>query len=183
MFKLYRFSPIKNKESLLEAIEHIHFSSYQMCKQSFDYYLPNAGNIGLFCHYDDEFEILKEIRNEITEKSDNPELKYFTLIEPIVIGAKDDIPETTYTHLYIRKPDIYRYQVGDIDFYLKNDDYQTLKQEMLNGKKVKGARVFDRPDLDMIELFDPDVDVLAYVSTSTMAEKVRIKLSDATKLY
>ena len=53
---------------------------------------------------------------------------------------------------------------------------------MLDGKQVKGARVFDRPDLDMIELFDPDIDVLAYVSTSTMIEKVRIKLSDATKL-
>lgn len=182
MFRPYRFSPIKNKQELFEAVEHIHFSSYELCKQSFGYYLPNAGNIGLFCHYDNEFELLKNIRNEITEKSDNPDLKYYTLLEPIVIAAKDDIPETTYTHLYIRKPDIYRYQVGDLDFYLEDGEYQDLKKAMLDGKQVKGARVFDRPDLDMIELFDPDIDVLAYVSTSTMIEKVRIKLSDATKL-
>lgn len=182
MFKPYRFSPVQNEEQLLQAIEHIHFESYRLCKQSFDKYLPNAGNLGFFCHYDEEFELLKKIRDEITEKTDNPELKYFTLLEPITIAAKDDVPETTYTHLYIRKPDIYRYQVGDIDFYLKSDEYTKLKTELLNGKGVTGARVFDRPDLDMIELFDPDVDVIAYVSTSTMAEKVRIKLSDATKL-
>lgn len=182
MFKPYRFSPVQNKEQLLEAIEHIHFSSYKLCKQSFGVYLPNAGNLGFFCHYDDEFELLKNIRDEITEKTDNPELKYFTLLEPITIAAKDDVPKTTYTHLYIRKPDIYRYQVGDIDFYLRNDEYQELKTAILNGRQIKGARVFERPDLDMIELFDPDIDVLAYVSTSTMTEKVRIKLSDATKL-
>ena len=182
MFQPYRFSPIKNKEELLAAIEHIHFSSYKLCKQSFGYYLPNSGNLGVFCHYDDEFELLKKIRNEITEKSDNPKLKYFTLIDPIVIPAKEDIPKTAYTHLYIRKPDIYRYQVGDLDFYLDDGEYKELKKEMLNGKQVKGARVFDRQDLDMIELFDPDIDVLAYVSVLTMTEKVRIKMSDATKL-
>ena len=42
--------------------------------------------------------------------------------------------------------------------------------------------VFDRQDLDMIELYNPDVDVLGYVSTKTMSEKVRSKLSGATKL-
>ena len=35
---------------------------------------------------------------------------------------------------------------------------------------------------DMIELYEPDVDALGYVSTNTMTEKVRIKLSDETKL-
>lgn len=53
---------------------------------------------------------------------------------------------------------------------------------MLNGKKVKGARVFDRPDLDMIELFDPDSDALGYVSTEKMTETVRVKQSEHTML-
>lgn len=47
---------------------------------------------------------------------------------------------------------------------------------------MDGARVFDRSDLDMIELYDPDVDALGYVSTNKMTEKVRIKQSEATKL-
>ena len=35
--------------------------------------------------------------------------------------------------------------------------------------------MFDRTDLDMIELSDPDIDILAYVSTKMMTEKVRVK--------
>lgn len=180
--KLYRFSPIKNQEELLEAIKHIHFACYKLCKQSFGKYLPNAGNVGVFCHYDDEYKQLVAIRQELTEPSDDPNQKYFTLHNPIVISAQDDVPETTYTHLYIRKPDIYRAQVGDIDFYLEQDAYDTLKAKLKSGKQIPGARLFPRNDLDMIELFDPDIDALGYVSTNTMTEKVRIKLSEETNL-
>lgn len=180
--KLYRFSPITNLEGLKEAISHTHFECYKLCKQSFGYYLPNAGNIGIFCHYEEEYNKLIEIRKELTEASENVNQKYFRLHEPIVILAKGDVPETTYTYLYIRRPDPYRSQVGDVDFYLEPERYQQLKQEMLNGRIVKGARVFDRPDLDMIELYDPDVDALGYVSTEKMSTDVRVKLSDITKL-
>lgn len=181
-FRLYRFSPIGSKDELMEAILFIHFACYRLCWDSFGKYLPDAGNMGIFYHYEEEFIKLKQIRDMIVEPSDNPELKYFTLLEPITIPEKDGVPETTYTHLYIRRPDPYRSQVGDVDFYLPEDQYLSLKREMQNGKKVPGARIFDRPDLDMIELFNPDIDALGYVSTSTMTEKVRIKLSDATKL-
>lgn len=180
--KLYRFSPIQNKEQLLEAIKHTHYECYKLCKQSFGYSLPNAGNIGIFCHYDDEHTHLIEIRKQLTEVSDNVNQKYFRLHTPIVVEANGDIPETIYTHLYIRKPDPYRSQVGDVDFYLEPDTYTQLKQELLAGKQMKGARVFDRQDLDMIELYDPDVDALGYVSTEMMSTAVRVKLSEATKL-
>ncbi|NBU33113.1 hypothetical protein EB118_01600 [bacterium] len=180
--KLYRFSPIENKEQLLEAVKHIHFACYELCKQSFGDYLPNAGNMGVFCHYDDEFEQLVAIRKEMTEPSDNPEQKYFALYEPIVIPAKDGVPQAEYTHLYIRKPDPYRHHVGDVDFYLEPEQYDELKQLLLSGKQIKGARVFPRNDLDMVELYDPNIDVLGYVSTNTMSEKVRVKLSEETNL-
>lgn len=180
--KLYRFSPIKGKEQLLEAITYIHFACYKLCKQSFGTYLPNAGNMGLFCHYDDEYELLVGIRKQLTEPSDDPNQKYFKLHEPIIIAAKDDVPETTYTHLYIRKPDPYRHHVGDVDFYLEAEEYAKLKQSLQDGNIVQGTRIFPRQDLDMIELYDPDVDALGYVSTSTMTEKVRIKLSNETNL-
>ncbi|MCA9349453.1 hypothetical protein KC853_00215 [Candidatus Saccharibacteria bacterium] len=180
--KLYRFSPIENKASLIEAVKYTHFACYELCKQSFGSYLPNAGNMGIFCHYDDEFEQLVTIRKELTEPSDDPNQKYFKLHEPIVVPEQDGVPETTYTHLYIRKPDPYRHHVGDVDFYLEQQQYDELKQSLIDGKQVKGARVFPRNDLDMVELYDPDVDALGYVSTNTMTEKVRIKLSDETKL-
>lgn len=174
--KFYSFSPIKNKEELYEAIKHIHFSCYELCKQSFGKYLPSAGNMGVFCHYDDEYNTLIKIREQITESSDNFNQKYFRLLEPITILARGDVPETTYTHLYIRKPDPYRHHAGDVDFFLESEEYNQLKNSLLNGKIMKGTRVFDRADLDMIELYNPDIDALAYVSTHKMAEKVRVKV-------
>lgn len=180
--KLYRFSPIKNQNQLLEAVEYTHFACYELCRQSFAKYLPNAGNIGIFCHYDEEYDQLVAIRKQLTEPSNDPNQKYFKLHEPIIVPARDEVPESTYTHLYIRKPDIYRSQVGDVDFYLEQSEYDELKQSLKDGKQIKGARIFPRNDLDMIELFNPDIDALGYVSTNTMTEKVRIKLSNETNL-
>ncbi|HYD35746.1 MAG TPA: hypothetical protein VD999_06775 [Vitreimonas sp.] len=180
--KLYRFSPISNHSQLMAAIKHIHVECYKLCQQSFGYYLPNAGNIGVFCHYDEEYETLIQLRKELTVASDNFNQKYFRLHQPIIIPAEGDMPETSYTYLYIRKPDPYRHHVGDVDFYLEPEEYKHLKDELSKGKKMSGARVFDRTDLDMIELYNPDSDVLAYVSTNLMTELVRVKRSDATKL-
>lgn len=180
--QLYRFSPIKNQEELFEAIKHIHFACFNLCKQSFSTYLSVAGNVGVFCHYPDEYEFLTTLRKVLTEPSDNPNQKYFQLHTPLIIPREGEVPETTYTHLYIRKPDPYRSQVGDVDFILPEDTYIELKNSLLSGKKIKGARVFERPDFDMIELYDFDVDTLAYVSPKEMTEKVRVKLSDTTKL-
>lgn len=180
--QLYRFSPIESKEGLQEAIKHTHFECFKLCKQSFGKYLPVAGNIGIFCHNENEYAFLTNLRKELTESSDNINQKYFRLHEPITIPAENDIPETIYTHLYIRKPDPYRAQVGDVDFVLDETKYTELKNSLLTGTLVKGARVFERPDLDMVELYDFGVDALGYVSPREMTEKVRTKQSDATKL-
>jgi histidine triad (HIT) family protein len=181
-FKPYRFSPIKRKDEMMEAIKYLHIQSYKMCKTTFDRYLDISGNIGIFCHYDEEYNFLKTIQAEMCYPSEDKNTKYFELREPIVFEEENSIPRTTYTHLYIRKPDIYRSQVGDIDFYLPEQEYQKLKQEMLDGKVMKDARIFPRPDLDMIELFNPDIDVLTYVSTLKMSEKVRLKISEHINL-
>ncbi len=176
--KLYRFSPIKSKEELFDAIKYIHFESHKLCNQTFGKYLENAGNMGVFCHYDEEFGFLKETRKILCETSDNPDQKYFLLHNPIIIPEKDGVPETTYTHLYIRRPDPYRHHVGDVDFCLEPQEYEKLKESLLSGKELQNARVFERSDLDMIELYNSDSDVLAYVSTKKMTEKVRVKLSN-----
>lgn len=173
--KLYQFSPIKTQEQLFEAIKHIHFAAYKLCQQSFGKYFPNAGNMGVFCHYDDEYETLTKIRETLTEPSDNVNQKYFRLHKPITIPAERGFPETVYSFLYVRKPDPYRHHVGDIDFYLEPNEYEKLKQSLIEGKKIKGARIFPREDLDMVELYNPDIDVLAYVSTHKMTSKVHVK--------
>ncbi|MEK7585750.1 MAG: hypothetical protein AAB477_00750 [Patescibacteria group bacterium] len=180
--KLYRFSPIETKEQLIEAVKHTHFACFELCKKAFGNYLPVAGNMGVFCHYDDEYKFLIKLREELTESTDNLNQKYFRLHNPIIIPTKDDIPETIYTYLYIRRPDQYRAQVGDVDFVINDEEYTILKKTLLEDSKINGAKVFDRPDLDMIELSDPDIDTLAYVSTKAMTEKVRVKQSEITKL-
>lgn len=176
IMKLYRFSPIKNNQELLDAIKHTHYMCFTLCKETFGKYLSVAGNVGIFCHYEDEYKTLTQIRKELTEPSSNPNQKYFCLHEPIIISAKDDIPETIYTHLYIRKPDQYRGQVGDVDFFISDNEYIELKKSLEGSAKINGARVFDRPDLDMIELSNPGIDALAYISTKLMTEKVRVKI-------
>lgn len=162
--KLYRFSPINSEQELLEAIKHVHYECNKLCFASMGRYLPNAWNMAIFCHYDNEYEKLLTMRKKMTEVSDNRDQKYFRLHEPIVIAECNWIPETIYTHLYIRKPDPYRHHVGDVDFELGESDYKILKQHLLDGAIVSGARVFDRGDLDMIELHDPDSDALWYIS-------------------
>jgi hypothetical protein len=172
--KLYRFSPMQTQEKLMEAIHHIHIACSQLCLDVLGEVLPNSGNVGVFCHYDDEYEALTKLRKELTESSDSWNQKYFKLHEPITFAAEGQIPETTYTYLYIRKPDPYRHHVGDADFCLTPEKYAQLKSEIENGCVIPHARLFPRADLDMIELYHPDIDVLPYIVTKTMAENVHV---------
>jgi hypothetical protein len=174
-----KFDSIQNKTQLLEVIKQIHFACYKLCKQSLGKYPPNAGNIGIFCHDDDEYAILIKMREELTEPSDSPNQKYYRLLEPIIVLAKDDIPETIYTHIYIRKPDPtpYGQHTGDIDFVLNNSEYIELKQSLKNGVAIKGARIYDHPAQDMIELYDSDIDALGYISTEKTTKDIRARLN------
>ncbi len=173
--QLYRYSPIYTLEELLEAWRHIHEESHKLCMNSFGRYLDNSGNLGIFCHYEDEYEKLVELRKTLTEPSENPNQKYFHLHEPIIFEATESVPLWICTHLYIRRPDPYRHHVGDLDFYLEPTEYAQLKHKFLEWKSLPRARLFPRTDLDMIELYDPESDVLAYVSTNMMTERARVK--------
>lgn len=101
---LYRFSPIKNQAQLEEAITYLHSACFRLCRQVLGRYLPIAGNVGVFCHYEDEYALLTELRKQLTQDEGNFNQKYYRFLKPIVIPAKGDIPETTYTYLYIRQP-------------------------------------------------------------------------------
>jgi hypothetical protein len=178
----YRFSPIKNESTLFEAIKYLHLECNKICFETFGRYLTNAGNIGIFCHFEEEFTKLIEIRNRLTVPSTNPDQKYFKLIEPIVFDQIDNIPATEYKYLYIRKPKNDSPQVGDIDFYFEDEEFELIKQSILAGKVYKNARIYDRPDLNMIEILDSNSDVLPYISTRSETEKVRVKQSEFTDL-
>jgi len=170
--KSYRFSPIENKEELFEAIKYTHLKCFELCKSIFGRYLSVAGNIGIFCHSEEEYQFLTELREQLTVESDNWNQKYYRLHEPITISSQDNVPETTYTYLYIRKPDQHT-EVGDVDFVLDDKEYDELKKGLLEGKKIKGMEVFDRPELDLIRLFDSDVDVVSFIGKKDINENIR----------
>jgi len=156
----FKFSPIKKESELLKAIRYIHLESYKLCKTAFGKYLANAGNIGIFCHFDDEYLNLTIIKKELTYPSNNPDQKYFTLLKPIIIPQIEDLPEIEYKYLYIRKPREDSPQVGDLDFYFEDEEFKSVKSLILKEKEFPGARIYDRVDLNMIELFNPNVDVV-----------------------
>jgi hypothetical protein len=91
--QLYRYSPIQNLEILLKAGRHIHEECHKLCMNSFGRYLDNSGNLGIFCHYEDEYNLLIEIRKSLTEPSDNPNQKYFKLHNPIIFETTETSPE------------------------------------------------------------------------------------------
>jgi len=157
------FPPIQNESDLRERIMHIHTSCFALCKHVLGKYLQVAGNIGIFSHDENEYTRLINIQNTLTDKTKSVYGKYFFLHSPYVIPAKDDIQKTTYTHLYIRKPDITKPYAGDIDFYMEPEKYSALKTSLLTGKTKTGMRLLDRPDLDLIELFEDNIGALAYI--------------------
>lgn len=172
--KSYRFSPIENIDQLLEAIKYTHLRCFELCKKIYGKYLPVAGNIGIFCRYDDEYQLLTKLREELTEKSDNWNQKYYRLHKPIIIPAQGDVPGATYTYLYIRKPDQHK-EVGDVDLVLDKREYNELKNFLSQGKEVIGMKIFERPSLDLIELSDPDIDTLSFIGIKDMVENVKIR--------
>jgi hypothetical protein len=162
--KLYRFSPIKTKEELMAALEYVHKSALALCKQAIGRYLPTSGIIAIFSHYHQEFEFLQRLGKELTDPNVSFNGKYFQLYEPLVMPDQDDIPGATYHYLYLRQPDRFRPQVGDVDFVLDETSFQKIQ----NLKIINGVEIFVRPEMKACELFSPDSDVLIYLTTQAV---------------
>ncbi len=158
---------------LIKRIHHIHAGCFNLVRESIGTYLPVAGNIGIFCQSEAEYEAFGQLAKALTEPSNNPKQKYFRLKEGIVINAEGG-QEYRYTYLYVRQPDKDSPQAGDIDFVLDDSEFQLLKERVSNGE-VSNATVYERPGWDMVELSRNDIDALAYICTSEMAQKVRVK--------
>ncbi len=151
--KLYRFSPINSKEELLEAVNYAALKTTELCKKITGEEYPIA-TLTIFSHYPDEFERLKEAALSMGSLESENNGPYVRLNEPI------QLPNNQLNLLRIRKPDPYRMQVGCCDFEVKN--YQEFKDKYLDHHS-NNLRVIERPEYEMIEFFDPDFDVMAYM--------------------
>lgn len=151
--ELYRFSPIQNQEELLDTISYIASKATELCKKITGEEYPIA-TLTVFSHYPREFEKLKEIALSMGTLDSENNGPYVKLHNPT------QLPKNKLELLRIRKPDPYRMQVGCCDFEVK--DYQEFKDKYL-ASNPDNLRVIERPKYEMIEFFDPDYDVLAYV--------------------
>lgn len=153
--QLYRFSPITTEDKLKAAISYVIAEEIKLAIQVTGTPLP-IPFLTIFAHYDHEYAQLSGIIGKWGETSDANN------------GVKIALPSAMQAHgqnireLRIRKPDPYRMQVGCCDFDV--DDYDAFKSAQLG--KSPNLRLIERPAYEMIEFFDPDVDVLAYVVSS-----------------
>lgn len=163
-------------DELQKRIEQIHLDCHKLCIMSIRKYLPVAGNLGVFSQSEDEYLIFSKLQKELVEVSANPKQKYFKLISPIIISTIDENPQAIYTHLYIRKfdPSPYGTYLGDVDFVMRRDAYIKLRESVSRGF-IPGAEIYKRPGWDTIQITDPNINSVAYISTRNFAEKVRVK--------
>lgn len=163
---------------LFDLIEKIHFDCYHLCKLAYGRYFENSGNMGVFCQSEEEYLALDEIKKELTQPSDNPNQKYFRLNTPFVISTKDDVPETTYEYLYIRKPDPTPYgkYLGDVDFIVEEYKLQKMLTEVKKDN-VQGAEFYSyKNTYEMIQLTNKNINSVAYISTKEIAMGMRLKI-------
>src|SRR6185369_4899011 len=143
--KLYRFSPITNKEKLRESVEYIAAQNSELCKKVTGTVLPII-SLTVFAHYDEEYKFLCELLAAMGEPVGENNGPRVALIEPILAAGH------TITHLRIRNPDPYRAHVGCNDFEVAN--YAEFKNTYLNAHS-KNLRLIVRADYELIEFFDP----------------------------
>lgn len=162
------------KEQLYEKVRYIYQQCSLLVKESLGMVPLTAGNIAIFCQSDDEYAAYSEIAEQLVRPSDNPDQKYFQLIEPVVIEDTDELPGTTLTWLYIRKPSEDSPESGDVDYTMSEADYKQLKAQVDAGN-VKNASIYVRPGWDMVEFRNSQYDGLPYVAILPMQEKVRVR--------
>lgn len=164
--RLYRFSPILSYKGLTETVSYLDSAAQELSKKVYAEQLPIAGNIGIFTHYQEEYDYLINLSRDLTYQDIHFNNKYFKLRESICVDNR------VYDFLYIRKPDPYRAQVGDVDFVLREPEFSDLKLNLEQANNFTYIRTLKRTDVDMLEMYHPDSDVLAYIVPNTMAEEL-----------
>jgi hypothetical protein len=164
----------KTVEQLYERVRYIYQQCSLLVKESLGSVPPTAGNVAIFCQSDEEFEEYSKVAELLVHPSDNPNQKYFQLVEPIVIEATGELPGTTLSWLYIRKPSPDSPKSGDVDYTLSQADYDKFKAEVSAGK-IKDASIYVRPGWDMVEFRNSAYDGLPYAGVQEMQEKVRVR--------
>lgn len=141
------------EKEIFEKVSYIAEQTSKLCEISIGHTLP-ISSLTIFSHDEDEFENLKASLTKLGSPYNENNGPRVTLHKPIKVGNNE------ITHLRIRKPDSERPQVGCNDFDV--EDYFSFKEKYLTPDS-KNLRLIVRSDYEMIEFFDDNFDVLAYI--------------------
>lgn len=144
--------PIKNKEEMLEVVKYVAAETLRLAKKTVGKTFP-VESLTVFAHSQSEYGSLIRVLAGMGRPYNENNGPRVELHEPIVIEGNH------IAYLRIRKPDLERPQVGCCDF---QTDYGAFKREYLS-KNPNNLRLIHRPEYEMIELYDPEFRVLAYV--------------------
>lgn len=157
----YRFSPIQSDGALLKAVEYVARTTTLLAEKIVGEPFP-IKSLTIFSHDQLEYENLVKILAELGMPYNESNGPRVVLHNPIIAG------DNKITHLRIRKPDLERPQVGCNDF---ETDYTAFKEQYLDAHPGN-LRLIKRPAYEMIELSDPEFDVLAYVVSPEITPSV-----------
>lgn len=143
---------IKSEVELIKMVQYVATTTSAMAKKVLGRAFP-IHSLTIFAHSPEEYDGLVKM----VEKLGVP--FNFNNGPRIALRAPINVEGNSITHLRIRKPDSARPQVGCNDF---DADYSVFKKEFL-VKFSQNLRLEVRPQYEMIELFHPAFDVLAYV--------------------
>src|SRR3989344_5155552 len=105
----YRFSPIQDKEELVDAVRYVATETTRLAEKVIGESFP-IKSLTIFSHDQSEYESLIEILFEVGRPYNENNGPRVELFEPIRIG------NNSIKYLRIRKPDAERPQVGCNDF-------------------------------------------------------------------
>jgi len=143
---------IKTEEELIKKVKYIAEQTSKLAISIVGVDFP-IHSLTVFSHEEKEFENLKNILSRIGKPFNENNGPRVVLLSPINAG------ENLITLLRIRKPDIERPQVGCNDF---DTDYYSFKNNYLS-KYPNNLKLIERPEYEMIEFYDHNFDVLAYI--------------------
>lgn len=157
MSSFYKFSPIKDKDELLDAASYVIKEIGTLSKQLIGSELP-VSSVKIFAHYPEEYQKLKELLGTLGEPTfETYTSMYVTLHNPITVNGQ------TIELLGIRIPDPYRSQVGCGDFVIEGSYDEFEKKHIVNNDPTSFVRKAVGHTLNMIEFWHPDSYVLGYV--------------------
>jgi hypothetical protein len=149
MHKLYRFSPIKTEEDFDKVLEYLVNELENLSLKYFEEKLP-INTLKVFAHYPEEYDFLYKLVYKLGPKAVlSSETSYYVNVNKKIKDYKID-------YIGLRIVDPYRMQVGCGDYEIKN--FNEIKEKFKNTSQY--IREFSD---DMIEIWDPDSDVLGYV--------------------